>query len=236
MANNESFDSAHHRTRLRVWDLPTRVFHWVLAALVVGLVITGKIGGNALEWHMRFGHLVLALLVFRLIWGLVGGRWSRFTSFAYGPSTLVAYLRGERGPAGRWEVGHSPTGALSVFAMLALLIVQVMTGLVADDEIATTGPLARFVSSATSARATFWHADIGNWLLIVMVVMHVAAIVFYAVKKKQRLIPPMWHGDKQAHPSIEASRDDGPMRATALVLLVAGIALSGWIWSLGAAP
>ncbi len=237
MSINEPFNYLDERARVartRVWDLPTRVFHWALALLVAALVITGKVGGNALEWHLRFGHLVLALLAFRLVWGIVGGHWSRFVNFVYAPSTLVAYLRGERGPSGRWEAGHSPTGALSVFAMLLLLIVQVLTGLVADDEIATTGPLYRFVSSATSARATAWHAEVGSWLIIALVVLHVAAIVYYASVKKQRLLPPMLHGDKPLHAALEASRDDAVSRVTALAVLALSIALAGWVWSLGA--
>jgi len=117
---------------VRVWDLPTRVFHWLLALLIVGSIITAKIGGNAMQWHLRFGLMVLALLLFRLVWGFVGGHWSRFAAFLYSPRDLMAYLRGDAGPGGRFDVGHSPLGALSVFALLALLIAQVATGLVAD--------------------------------------------------------------------------------------------------------
>lgn len=234
MASNHSFNPVEgiSLARTRVWDLPTRIFHWTLAAAIVGLVITGKIGGNALEWHMRLGYLVMALLVFRLIWGFVGGRWSRFSSFVYGPSTLMAYLRGERGPGGRWEAGHTPTGALSVFAMLGLLVLQVVTGLVVDDEIATTGPLYRFVSSAVSARATGWHAGVGSWLIISLVVLHVAAIVFYTRVKKHRLVPAMVTGDKDLAASLEASRDDAPSRIKALVLFGLGLVLAVWISSL----
>jgi cytochrome b len=221
--------------RLRVWDLPTRLFHWALVIAVVGLVITGKVGGNALEWHMRLGHTVLALLAFRIVWGFAGGYWSRFASFLYGPSTLMAFLRGDSGALGRWAAGHSPTGALSVFAMLALLVAQVMTGLVADDEIATTGPLYRFVSSTTSARATFWHADVGAWLIIALVVLHIAAIVYYAVAKRQALVPAMVSGDKALTEGLVASRDDAVSRLAALVVFALAVALSGWIWSLGAA-
>jgi cytochrome b len=234
MASNHSFNPVEGSSlaRTRVWDLPTRIFHWALAVAIVGLVITGKIGGNALEWHMRLGYLVMALLVFRLFWGFVGGRWSRFSSFVYGPSTLMAYLRGERGPGGRWEAGHSPTGALSVFAMLGLLVLQVATGLVVDDEIATTGPLYRFVSSAVSARATGWHAGVGSWLIISLVVLHVAAIVFYTRVRKQRLVPAMVTGDKDLAAALEASRDDGPSRIKALVVFGLGLALAAWISSL----
>src|SRR5262245_58939509 len=100
--------------RVRVWDLPTRIFHWALALAVVGQLITGLSG--QLEWHFRIGYLVLALLLFRLVWGLVGGHWSRFGSFMHSPGALRDYLRGQARPD--HEVGHSPLGALSVFAML----------------------------------------------------------------------------------------------------------------------
>jgi cytochrome b len=147
---------------VRVWDLPTRAFHWLLAAAVVGLVVTGKIGGNAVPWHFRCGYLVMGLLAFRLVWGFVGGHWSRFANFIYAPTTVLRYLRGQSRPGEHLDVGHNPLGAGSVFALLALLVVQVGTGLVADDEIANQGPLNRFVSSDTASSATHWHKDYGQ--------------------------------------------------------------------------
>ena len=96
---------------VRIWDLPTRLFHWLLAASVVALVVTAKVGGNAMVWHFRLGYVVLALLAFRLVWGLVGGRWSRFASFVPTPGRLWRYLRGSSAEAE--SAGHSPLGALS---------------------------------------------------------------------------------------------------------------------------
>ena len=98
--------------RVRVWDLPTRVFHWSLVFFFAGLVLTGEVGGQAMVWHFRFGYSVLSLLLFRLIWGFVGGRWSRFSAFIAGPATILRYARGE-GTA-QQSVGHNPLGALSV--------------------------------------------------------------------------------------------------------------------------
>ena len=149
--------STTHTPRLRIWDLPTRLFHWLLAVSIIALVVTAKVGGNAMEWHFRLGYAVLALLVFRILWGLVGGRWSRFASFAYGPGTVLRYLRGRSRADEHHEVGHSPLGSLSVFALLGFLALQVATGLVADDEIATVGPLNRFVSGSLASQATGWH-------------------------------------------------------------------------------
>jgi cytochrome b len=213
--------------------LPTRLFHWLLAALVVGSVITAKIGGNAMEWHLRLGLMALALLVFRVLWGFVGGRWSRFANFLYRPGSVLAYLRGQRGPDGHWEVGHSPLGALSVFGLLLLLIVQVATGLVADDDVATTGPLNRFVSSAVAGAGSHWHATFGQYLLYLFVALHVGAVIYYLRAKQRNLIGPMWHGDKLLEPGIPAAADGWAQRLLALVALALGLALAGWVWQLG---
>jgi cytochrome b len=213
---------------VRVWDLPTRVFHWLLAAAVVGLVITGHVGGNALQWHMRLGLLVLTLLAFRLVWGLVGGRWSRFASFVYAPSTLLRYLRGAQRPGDWFEVGHNPLGALSVFGLIALLIVQVATGLVADDEIATTGPLNKYVATATGLRATGWHTGFGQWLLLAAVALHLAAIGFYRWRGRD-LVTPMLTGDKPLPGDVPAAADHALSRGLALLVWAASIALAVWI-------
>lgn len=218
---------------VRVWDLPTRLFHWALAVCVVGLVITGNVGGNALVWHMRLGLTVGALLLFRLIWGLVGGRWSRFASFLYAPGTVLRYLRGQPRPGDHFEVGHNPLGSFSVFGLLALLLLQVATGSMADDEIATTGPLNRFVSSATASLATSWHKGAGKALVFVLVVLHVAAIVYYLRRKKQNLITPMLTGDKVLPAGTPASTDSLGSRSLAALLFVACAGLAMWVASLG---
>jgi cytochrome b len=219
---------------VRVWDLPTRLFHWLLAAAVIGAVVTAKVGGNAMVWHTRLGLMVLALLVFRLAWGFVGGHWSRFASFAYGPASVRAYLRGDSGPGGRFDIGHSPLGALSVFALLAVLVLQVATGLVADDEVATVGPLNRFVEVATGLKATAWHERVGQYLIIALVVAHVGAVLYYLQAKRRNLIAPMWHGDKPLAPDTPASADGWRQRLLALVLIAIGLGLAGGIARLGA--
>ncbi|HET7865800.1 MAG TPA: cytochrome b/b6 domain-containing protein [Burkholderiaceae bacterium] len=219
--------------RVRVWDLPTRLFHWLLAACVIASVISAQIGGNAMVWHFRLGYAVLALLAFRVLWGLIGGRWSRFASFIYSPGTVLRYLRGQARSEEHLDVGHSPTGALSVFALLGLLAVQVATGLVADDEISNTGPLIKFVSGATSSLATSWHKTYGQWLIITLVVLHIAAIVFYFVKKRQNLVGPMLTGDKSLPETVPASADSGRTRGLAVALLAACAGGVAWLVSLG---
>ena len=220
-------------TALRVWDLPTRVFHWLLATAVICALISAWIGGNAMVWHMRFGLSVLALLLFRLVWGFVGGRWSRFASFIYAPVTVLRYLRGEVRAGDHFEVGHNPVGSFSVFAMLALLGLQVATGVVADDEIATQGPLNRFVAKSLATLATGWHADIGSWVLVALSALHVAAILYYLLSKKTNLLRPMVSGDKLLTPATPASKDSMATRGLALVLGAACAAFAIWISRLG---
>lgn len=221
---------------VRVWDLPTRLFHWLLALCVVGSVISAKTGGNAMVWHFRLGYVVFTLLAFRLLWGLAGGRWSRFSSFVYAPGTLWRYLRGRSRADEHHEVGHSPLGALSVFALLGILAGQVGTGLFADDEIANTGPLIQYVSGATSLALTKWHKTWGQWTIVTLVLLHVGAIVAYRVRLGRRLVRPMIVGDKWLAPGVPPSADSAATRALALVLVaLCGLGV-GWLVSLGDVP
>ena len=225
MFNNESL------RKLRVWDLPTRVFHWSLVAGVIGLAISGTIGGSAMVWHFRFGYSVLTLLLFRIVWGVVGGRWSRFGAFIYSPKNVMAYLRGQGKP--EHSVGHSPVGAGSVFAMLGILLAQSGTGLFSDDEIAFAGPLARFVSNTTVSAATNYHSNIGKWVLLGLVLLHLAAIGFY-LQRKHKLVHAMLHGDKELFVAVPGSRDDGASRAGAVLVFGICAALVAWLASLAA--
>lgn len=220
-------------TAVRVWDLPTRLFHWALVVCFVGSIVSAKMGGNALEWHLRFGYATFALLGFRLIWGFVGGRWSRFAAFIYRPATLVRYLRGNFHAGEHLDVGHSPLGSFSVFALLFFLVAQVATGLFADDEIATTGPLNRFVSDAMALRLTSYHKNIGQWVLIALVLLHVSAIATYWLRQRRNLVGPMLVGDKLLPEGVPQSDDTQSTRALAVVLLTACIAIVAWLVSLG---
>jgi cytochrome b len=216
----------------RVWDLPTRIFHWALVFCVIGLFVSGLRGGDAMSWHFRFGYCVLTLLLFRIVWGFVGGTWSRFSSFIYSPKHVLRYLKGQREPM--HEVGHNPLGGLSVLAMLAFLLMQVATGLISDDDIAAAGPLTKFVANATVQLASSYHIKIGKVILLILVVTHVLAIVFYLIKKRENLIKPMLHGDKVLPNDVLATRDSGRSRFMALlVLTICAVAVYGLV-SLGA--
>ncbi len=211
---------AHHLTR--VWDLPTRLFHWTLAALVVGSFATVKAG--AMIWHERLGYAALALVLFRLAWGFVGGHYARFANFVAGPGRVVAYLRGAVPSA----PGHNPLGALSVLALLAVVGFQAGSGLFANDDIAFEGPLARYVSSATSSLLTTLHRT-NEKVIIALVALHVAAILYYRFARKQDLVRPMLDGDARLGARFRARRDDAALRWRALAVAAACAAAVWWL-------
>lgn len=216
--------------RVRIWDLPTRLFHWLLAGCVLGLVITGNIGGNAMTWHFRLGYAVLTLLLFRFVWGFAGGYWSRWSRLALAPAQVLAYLSG-RLPGGP---GHNPLGSWSVLCMLLGLLLQVSTGLLSDDEISNAGPLSALVSGATVSAATAWHKGPGKLVLLVLVLTHLGAIVWYRVRRREALVPPMLHGDKALSEPVPASADGTRARLLALlIVLLCALGVSALV-SLGA--
>jgi len=218
---------------IRIWDLPTRLFHWLLVAAVVGLFVTGKTGGDAMSWHGRLGYAVLALLLFRLVWGVIGGRWSRFASFMPTPARLLRYLRGQ--PLPQDTAGHNPLGAFSVLALLLLLAAQAGSGLFADDDISFSGPLAGMVLPALVKTLTRLHRTAGQWLLIALVTLHVLSILVYLARGKN-LIGPMIRGDKRL-PSgeIVPPSADGPGRS-ALALIVLALAAAAVWWLVTQVP
>ncbi len=216
---------------VRVWDAPTRLFHWALVLCFGGLVLTSQVGGMAMAWHFRFGYGVLTLLLFRAIWGLQGGHWSKFSTFVVGPRAILRYLRKEGKAFG--AVGHNPLGSLSVLAMLVLLAMQATSGLMSDDEIATSGPLVRFVSSAWVSNATYYHIEIGKLLLLGLVFLHLGAIAFHYLDKQENLVKPMITGDKDLDFEAPNSLDAWPeRRLAALIFLACVAAVSGVVISL----
>lgn len=220
---------ASHPYRTRIWDLPTRVFHWALALCVVGLVISGNIGGSAMLWHFRFGQAVMTLLMFRLLWGVMGGHWSRFSSFPLRPRALADEVRGRN--TVHLRTGHGALGSLAVLAFGLVLLAQVGSGLMSDDEIAFAGPLTHLVSGATVSTASAYHKTIGKLILIALVLLHLIAIAWHSFKG-HAIVGAMFHGDKALQQPMPASRDDWRTRLLAVALLAACWSLSAWVFGL----
>lgn len=212
--------------RVRVWDLPLRLFHWAWAGVVVAAVVTGQVGGNALEWHVKLGQAALGLLVFRVLWGVLGGRWARFQSFLYGPGALVRHLTGRPRAGERFDVGHSPLGSLSVWALLGVGAVQIASGLMSDDEIATSGPLAARFDESLVSLATHIHTEWGVPIVIGLVLLHVLALWVYRLKGRPSLVRPMITGDKWLPAGAVPSKDGWMQRLLAVLLALVAVAVS----------
>lgn len=210
------------RVRIRLWDLPLRLFHWLLVLAVTLALITGELGGPWMELHGKAGLGIVGLVVFRLVWGVIGSAHARFLSFLPTPSKLKAYL------GGRWRgVGHNPLGALSVIALLGLLAAQAGTGLFSNDDIAFSGPLFALVDEALAGRLTSLHKQLAT-VLFGLLALHLAAIAFYAWFKHDNLVKPMVTGWKEVEPNQappaahqNASGRKGGAIAFALALAVA---------------
>jgi len=209
----------HSLHRIRIWDLPTRAFHVLLALCVAGLIATGEIGGAFMQLHFWLGYAVLTLVFFRLIWGFVGGHWSRFVNFVPSPLKLVAYLQALRQQQADRSVGHNPLGALSVLAILSVSLLQVLSGFMTDDEIATAGPWAALVPPEWVSLASEYHSDVGKVLLILLIALHVGTVLYHKRIKNDDLIKPMLTGDKVLTVQVRDSRDTLTSRLFALSIL-----------------
>lgn len=209
-----------------VWDLPTRIFHWLLVALIGFSWWSAE--NDEMDLHLWSGLAILTLLLFRLLWGFFGSSTARFASFVRGPRALLGYLRGE------WRgIGHSPLGALSVVSLLGLTLIQAGLGLFASDEDGlVSGFLAHWISLDASEEIADLHDDLFD-VLLVFIGLHVAAVLFYLLVQRKDLIRPMISGRAPIEPGV------APMRAgkwwVALICLVLALGITRWIVA-GAPP
>lgn len=178
----------------QIWDPALRVFHWALAVSVTAGWLLGQYGPLQMTLHFWMGYTVAALLLFRVVWGFVGPRNARFASFVTGPGAVVRYLRTLPSRVAGHVGGHNPLGGWSVVAMLVVLAAQVFTGLTMDPEdYINTGPLAGYFSSDWNRQALSLHHMLGT-VLLVLVALHVGAILYYRIWKRQDLVTPMITG------------------------------------------
>ena len=204
--------------KIRIWDLPTRLFHWLLVMAVIGSFVSVKLGGNAMIWHGRFGYIVLTLIFFRIVWGFVGTHHARFAQFIKSPKVILAYLKN---PAE--TPGHSPVGAISVLVLLGLFLAQALAGLFASDDIAFDGPLAKYVASTWVELLTSFHR-LNEWVLLSLVGVHIGAILYYKYAKRINLTSAMITGDKELEGAASLTplvQDDSKVRLKAMAILLA---------------
>jgi len=189
-----------------IWDLPTRLFHWLLVASIVAQYVTAEWLDNAVQWHFYIGYFTLGLLAFRLVWGIVGPTYARFSQFVKGPRAVFGYIHTLFDKNSQPVAGHNPLGGWFVIVMLVLLMVQGVSGLFMTDDIFLDGPYRGAVGESTlEAMNTLHHLAFD--ILLWVIGLHIGAILFYAVYKKQKLVPPMLHGKKAtADAGIPSSR------------------------------
>lgn len=210
------------REAVTVWDWPVRIVHWLLVVLIATSWITSEVGGNAMTYHMWSGYTILTLVVFRIAWGWVGSRHARFTTFVRGPGEVMRYARSITGAHPSSFLGHNPLGGWSVVLMLLSVTVQALTGLFANDDVVTEGPLASRVSGETSALLTTIH-NYNFYVLLALIALHLTAIAFYLLVKRENLVVPMFTGRKYVERSAQAQEPMASLwRAAVVLLIVAG--------------
>jgi len=208
--------------KVHVWDLPIRIFHWGLVGAVATALITGKLGGNWMELHGKTGLLIIGLLTFRLCWGVLGSQTARFSQFVKGPASIRAYLRGQ------WQgLGHNPLGAVSVLALLGLLLIQTGLGLFGNDEISFTGPLISLVNDDFALTLTGLHRRLA-FAIYGLLGLHIAAIVFYVWVRRHNIVKPMLTGQQAAPPG---TKEPAQASWAALVISLALAGLAVWAGS-----
>jgi cytochrome b len=207
---------------VRVWDVPVRLFHWTLVALLVAAVISVKVGGNAKEWHLRCGYAILALVLFRFIWGFVGTHHARFATFVKGPGAVAGYVRSILERRHETHAGHNPLGGWMIVVMLVALLAQACLGLFSNDDIVLDGPLVRLVDKDLSDAITTWHRR-GAWLIFALAGLHVGAVAFYLVAFKENLVRPMLTGAKVLHPRLAPAHITETAGRAVVVLALCGV-------------
>ena len=205
---------------LQVWDLPVRLFHWTLGALVTASWITAEIGGNAMQFHEWSGFAILTLVLFRLLWGFLGGTYARFADFVRGPRAAWTYAKSLLQGRPEFHAGHNPLGGWMILSLLASLLVQAGTGLFANDDIMTEGPLAKHVSKQASDLLSKVH-EVNFDVLLALIVVHVTATLYDLVVKRENLIVPMVTGRKVVPEGVGCQPARGAQLWLAVVLLAA---------------
>ena len=222
---------------VRVWDVPTRLFHGGIALLVTANLVTGKfdsvLGASTLEWHKRCGYAILALVTFRLVWGFAGGTHARFASFLRGPGEVVAYARSLASRRHPGSVGHNPMGGGAGVAMIAALGVQAATGLfLVQEDYGFAGPFSRFVSGAMSDRLNAVHKA-NFWVIASLVVLHLSAVAFHTVRWREDLVGAMLSGTKRLPERFAGAASRGGSALAMVVAAGAALAVLAGLLALG---
>ncbi len=218
-----SLESNTATRRLFVWELPVRLFHWALVLLMILLYLSIEVMDN-MDRHAQLGYAMLALVLFRIIWGFVGGTYARFGDFLHRPGKVIRYARTLPEAKPDTIAGHNPLGGWMVLVLLLGFLTQAVMGLFSNDDILFDGPLSDLVSKEVSDTLTGLHAQLFN-VLLVLVVLHIAAVVYHKVRKRENLTPAMITGYKAlpAESTAEPSRGGKSWLAAIILTICAGV-------------
>lgn len=221
--------TSHHQ----VWDWPTRLFHWGLAASILGAYVSNRLGASYFSLHLFFGYATIVLVVFRLVWGFIGTRHARFVNFLEGPRGVLRYLSAVGRRRHTRYAGHNPLGALMVVTLLLVTGAQAALGLFGNDEIFNLGPLAGLVSKEASLLLTSLHRKL-FYAILFAVVFHVGAVLIHVFVKREPLILAMITGRKPAH-IVQAEEAITSSRSLLAIVLFASLT-AALIFGLDFAP
>jgi cytochrome b len=206
-------------TKVKVWDLPVRVFHWLLVLLLVFQYVTFK--ATYMNWHIYGGYAILALLLFRIAWGFIGSTHARFSDFLYGPGAIFGYIKSLPRRQAMKFAGHNPLGGYSVLLMLLAILLQAVTGLFSNDDVMTEGPLTQWIAKETSDWISTIHRY-NFYVILALVAAHVGAVLFYLFYKAENLVKAMFTGHKMLPTAHSGTRIAG----TGLALVVLAIVVA----------
>ena len=212
-----------------VWDLCIRITHWSLVFLFLFLIVTGEMGDDWLEFHMKAGYLFSGLLVFRITWGFIGSYHARFWTFIYSPKTIIHYTINLIKGSPIHYIGHNPAGGIMVIILLLALSTQVITGLVTTDDILWSGPFYNRIESSWADIGASIHRIMESYLKI-LVLLHILAVVYHKVRFKENLVSAMWHGKKKLN-SEKIQHSKINIYSLIIALFISAL-IPYWLWGL----
>lgn len=219
-------------SQVNVWDIFTRLFHWLLVASIGFAWWTGEQGGDWMEWHARCGYAVLALVLFRILWGIWGSHFARFRQFIYSPLYTMRYGVSMLRKQDKHYLGHNPLGGWMVITLMLLCALQAGTGLFANDDIMMEGPLAHLIRYELSSDLTSLHKKLFD-LMLIAVALHIAAVLFHQFLRSEPLITSMFTGKKPLIEDQQSELEQAQRIGNKSVLGVGLVALSALaIWAL----
>lgn len=226
--NNQLIEQTPESTDLRIWDLPVRIFHWLLVILFITAYVTHALGTDYFIYHLWSGYAMLVLVSFRILWGFIGTHHARFSTFVRNPIATTKYARSVFKKTDRHYAGHNPLGAIMVIVLLSALLLQAITGLFTNDEIFNLGPLYAYVTDELSLRLTSLHRQLFYWILGA-ILLHIAAVLFHQFLKRDNIISAMFTGKKAAKGLENEKSIDSSKLWLAIILLVVLSLILAWV-------